>query len=588
MPKTFYASLTLGVYKQVSSRWGTDYIADRYDRVGWGYTPTLYGNGWVYMTSHSAAALFSGTLPAAVEPAAADAPQISLTVTLEGALAMEVSVGVLTGAFGNTPSQMYAQMRNSSVIGTIPAGSTSGTFTLTRAQANDALAYGVAVFPTTELGTTDSERKLLADGTKIEYAENNPAARGQVSNLSPGEYSAIVGNEATVFGYTYRHADGGYRQAYLSVIAKNQDTGEVVTICRKSSVSVASGGRGTFTIPANTLGYGRWTLTICAAPAASAGYYADSSDFWTTGQSFTYNVRETPSAASVECDGKPIPALEWTATSQAAYQVRFGDYDSGARVGTTPAFTVPRIWPDGSYPVRVRSAVSSGDWSEWTETDYVTVANVEPEGDFAITAARQDDNIVISWGAFAAAEHYAVIRDGKMIAVLDPDARQYVDRFAAAGVYQILAVTADRYYKPSNRVAAALGASTDLLSTDGGYDWLRLRYTPEAKNQPESVRTDVTYAYYSGRHKPVAFTTGQRTRTKSFSYIFRKNDRETARALRDAEGLEVIVKTTRGEAIRGVLSEMSWGDARCPAVSFTVREIDGEEDHVEYPLTESE
>ena len=29
--------------------------------------------------------------------------------------------------------------------------------------------------------------------------------------------------------------------------------------------------------------------------------------------------------------------------------------------------------------------------------------------------------------------------------------------------------------------------------------------------------------------------------------------------------------------IRGVMGEMNWGDARHPVVSFTVREIDGEE-----------
>ena len=45
----------------------------------------------------------------------------------------------------------------------------------------------------------------------------------------------------------------------------------------------------------------------------------------------------------------------------------------------------------------------------------------------------------------------------------------------------------------------------------------------------------------------------------------------------------MIIKTTRGESIRGVLSEMNWGDARNPVVSFTVREIDGEEGRLEYP-----
>ena len=497
---------------------------------------------------------------------------------------MALSVGVISEEISEKAQTRYDQLReHSNIIGTIPAGSVTGTFSLTRAQAENAIAYGIKLFPTTEFGSTYSQSHLQVDGTTITYTVANPAARGTVSELSPSPYSTIVREEAMTISYRYRQEYGGYRQAYLSVIAKNQDTGEVVTICRKQSVSVADGARGSFTIPANTLGFGRWKITICAAPSASANYYADSSDFWTTGQTFVYNVRETPSTASVDCDGHPVPALEWSASSQAAYQVRFGDYDSGARVGSTPAFTVPRIFADGNYPVSVRSAVSSGDWSAWTETDYVTVENVEPEGDFSITAERQGENLVIAWSAFAAAVHYAVFRDGEMIAVLDPDATQYVDRYGAAGVYQVLAVTSDRYYKQSNSVSAALRPPVDLMSTDGGYDWIRLRRTPDPKNQPEDIRTDVTFAYYSGRHKPVAFSTGQRTRTKSFSYIFRKTDREAARALRACEGREVIIKTTRGESIRGVLSEMNWGDARNPVVSFTVREIDGEEGRLEYP-----
>lgn len=495
--------------------------------------------------------------------------------------------GVLTSELSGTAQEKWNKLESEASTVVIGANSTEREFTTPVASPSNLLNYGYAlravdVNPRVEYWAPGSYMIAPVTAEMITYVRN-PAAKGEISALSPAPYANIVQTEGTTISYRYDHNYGKYAQAYLSVIAENQDTGEVVTICRKKSVSVADGARGSFTIPAGTLGMGRWTFTICAAPSASASYYADSSDFWTTGQTFVYNVRENPSTASVECDGKPIPALEWDATYQAAYQVRFGDYDSGARVGSTPAFTVPRIFADGSYPVSVRSAVSSGDWSEWTETDYVTVENVEPQGDFSITAARQGENLVIAWSAFAAAVHYAVFRDDEMIAVLDPDATQYVDRYGAAGVYQVLAVTAGRYYKPSNRVAAALRPAVDLLSADGGYDWLRLRRTPDAKIQPEDVRTDVTYTYYSGRHKPVAFSTGHRTRTKSFSYIFGRYEREAARALRACEGHEVILKTTRGESIRGVLSEMNWGDARNPVVSFTVREIDGEEESLEYP-----
>jgi hypothetical protein len=138
-----------------------------------------------------------------------------------------------------------------------------------------------------------------------------------------------------------------------------------------------------------------------------------------------------------------------------------------------------------------------------------------------------------------------------------------------------------RYYKSSGVLPFRLRLAADVLSTDGGYSWIPLKYTPDRKYQPEEVRTDVTFAYYAGREKPVPFTTGQRTRVKNFSYIFKS--REAARTLRAVEGREVLLKTTRGESIVGVIGEMNWGDARRPVVSFQVREIDGEEDRLEYP-----
>jgi hypothetical protein len=71
---------------------------------------------------------------------------------------------------------------------------------------------------------------------------------------------------------------------------------------------------------------------------------------------------------------------------------------SGRAPLVATSFTVPQIFRDGAYPVRVRTASSAGDWTDWTETEYVAVENVEPSGEFDVTAAQEGTVPVLSWG----------------------------------------------------------------------------------------------------------------------------------------------------------------------------------------------
>lgn len=527
------------------------------------------------------AVLFEGELPA-TEPAAADQSTGTLTLALDAASPGSMAVGVMTAAPSADAQTRYNQIGvNSGIIGTVQAGALTASVSLTGAQIGNAARYGVRIFPTTEFAAEDATAIIRKNATSLAVNLVNPASRGRVTDVTPGNYASVVGSEDVTVSYTYRHDYGGYAQAWLGVLAVNQDTGERVEIAKKQSVSVQDGGRGSFVIPAGTLSAGRWTISISAAPVASANYYGDADDFWLSGEDVVYSVRENPSASGVDCDGRPVPEVEWESVSQAAYQVRFGDWDSGARAGTERAFVVPRIFRDGAYPVTVRTASSAGNWSAWTETEYVTLQNVEPAGDFSAQAVQDGVNMKISWTAFSGAAHYAIFRDGEMIAVLEPGSEQYVDRIGAGGIYEVLAVTADRYYKSSGQIAGRLRLSADLISADGGYTWLAGKYTPDRKSQPEDIREEISFVYYAGRGKPTAFRTGERSRSKSFSYVFKS--RIPARRLRELVGAEVIVKTTRGEHIRGVIQDMGWGDARFVSPSFQIREVWGEEDGLEYP-----
>lgn len=546
-----------------------------------------------------------------VEPAAADVSTYALTIELKDTINVGAEIALLSAqaTSDKSASSQWSITSAGDAIGTISAGAKKLSRNLTASQASKILhACQAVIRPTSEAANATSNTYINRDASSLVIERRNPAAKGAAKEIAPGTYAVIVGNEDTEISYRYSHAYGGYPQAFLGIVAENVESKEKVIIAKKRAVNVADGEIGSFTIPADTLTAGTWDITVSAAPAASANYYDNDSDFWTTGQTVRYTVKDNPTAGGVTCDGKPVPTVSWESTSQAAWQVRFGDYDSGARAGSETSFTIPKIFADGAYPVRVRTATAAGEWSAWTETYWAAIRNVPPEGVVSLTAETVGGNVRLSWtaqqvvtdqiltseseplmtsggGAILAAsmidalsDNYAVFRDGKLIAVTSEEF--YVDKLGG-GEYQVIAMES-LYYIPSNIVDLWPQIACDMISPDGGENWIALKYTPDVKNEPEEVRTEVTYYYYAGREKPIAVNTQQKSRSKNFSYRFKR--RRDAQALRALNGCEVILKTSRGERIWGIVEDMTYTDAKIVTVSFSIRETDEEEDHVEYQV----
>ena len=544
-----------------------------------------------------------------VEPAAADISTYSMRLALDVGIGVNVAAVLVASPISSSlsASTKWSRTEAGDELGRIGAGYTEYTKSLTLAQAGGVVQENRLILrPTSEVAAATTYTRLNTSGTYIDIERRNPAAKGAAENIQPAQYAVIIGNEDSVISYRYAQNYGGYPQAFLGIVAVNANTGNRVVIAKKRAVSVLDGAETSFTIPADTLTAGTWDIIISCAPAASADHYSTDDDFWTTGQTVRYTVKDNPTAGGVSCDGKPVPTVEWESTSQAAYQVRFGDYDSGARAGSETSLTVPKIFEDGAYPVRVRTATSAGEWSDWTDTYWATVRNVQPDGIVALTAETVDGNVRLSWtaqqvvtdplitseseplmtsggGVILAAMlenlsgNYAVFRNGKLIAVTDEAI--YTDRMGG-GEYQVIAVMEGLNYIPSNTVNLWPKIVCDMLSTDNGENWIPLRYTPELKSEPEDVRTEITYFYFAGREKPIAVNTRQKIREKNFSYRFK--NRRDAQQLRDLNGAEVILKTSRGERIYGILENMTYTDAKVVTVSFSIRETDEEEDHVEY------
>ena len=320
-------------------------------------------------------------------------------------------------------------------------------------------------------------------------------------------------------------------------------------------------------IPANTLPHGivQWKVWV-----------------WTTSNAVSFSVPvETfraviqASTSAVSCDGKPIPTLSWTSTSQAAYQVRFGDYDSGAVYGAAKQHTVPYVYADGLYAAQVRTQAITGEWSDWTEETFVQIRNVKPSFGVTLSAQSTRHTVILTWTAAAAAEGYVLYREG--VPVYVGKAASFTDR-AANGkkTYFVRAVTSAKYYAQSAEIIADATPKNDCICDDVTGEWIALRYSSSPRRRSISETEKVSYKWYAGRKYPVAFTEGYSERTGNFSYCFRR--REDAVRLAALSGKTVIYKGTDGTVMYGILGAVQIVGEILYDVSFSVTEIDHTEE----------
>ncbi len=325
-------------------------------------------------------------------------------------------------------------------------------------------------------------------------------------------------------------------------------------------------------IPENTLSQGAvyWRVRPYADGLASPNY--------ATGM---FYVRVQASTSSVTCDGKPLPTISWTSSAQVAYQVRFSDYDSGARYGTETSFTIPYFYADGYYPVQVRTQANDGTWSPWTEVQYVQITNTAQPNSIALTAVPTRHAAVLNWTDSDTSETYIVYRNH--IPVYVGTDTSYTDITANGEcTYYVRAIQPTRYYSQSNTVVLNACPKTDCIYDFSSMQWVPLKYSLQERSRNYSSSADVIYKNYAGRAKPVAFTSGHTVRQMSGSYVFKT--REEALRLRNTAGKTVIFKDTRGGTIIGILNNpVITVQRKLYAVTFLITEVDYIEE-AEYAL----
>lgn len=300
-----------------------------------------------------------------------------------------------------------------------------------------------------------------------------------------------------------------------------------------------------------------------------------------------FTARYNPTAASVTCDNLPQPTVSWTSSEQKSYQVRFGDYDSGAVYSTAKSHTIPRFFADGNYPVKVRTQVASGEWSDWSETIYVAITNTSPDDAITLTAERDGDAVKLVWYCMYNTTYvqYIVYRNGVPIHKTDGGKNMagYVDNLAVGeSAYFVRGITAAKNYYQSETKTVDATPVTDLLYDVDAGTYIRLRYTVSAPTTVTySRQIGVSYQYFAGRSEPVAIINGRIERSTTQTYGSRT--RELADKIDAMTGRTVLFRDTRGGGIYGVIEQVQTVHGRIHSVTFTVREVYHNE-RVEYTV----
>ncbi len=391
----------------------------------------------------------------------------------------------------------------------------------------------------------------------------------QLNNLSPGNAEIKLSSDSIRLSWNIYAVDSGGTQYEITnyptefEIQYSRNSGESWNSLGEKITAVREGNSYYYDVPANIFSNG--IITWRVRPYVN-GYTVNEY------VQETFIVQVQASTSSVTCDGKPLPTVSWTSSAQVAYQVRFADYDSGARYGADTSFTIPYFYADGYYPVQVRTQASDGAWSAWTELEYVQITNTAPSNTITLTAVPTRHAVVLNWTDSGTSETYIVYRNHIPVYVGTDTSCTDITANGEC-TYYVRAIQPTRYYSQSDSVTLNACPKTDCIYDFSSMQWIPLKFSLQERSRNYSSSADVIYKNYAGRIKPVAFSSGYTARQLSGSYVFKT--REEALRLRNTAGKTVIFKDTRGGSIIGILNNpVITVRRKLYAVTFLITEID--------------
>lgn len=236
-----------------------------------------------------------------------------------------------------------------------------------------------------------------------------------------------------------------------------------------------------------------------------------------------------PTITSVTQCSRPV--VSWQSLGQVAYQIQFGDLDTGEVAGTVKSYKLPNYIPNGTYTVRMRIKNASLAWSAWTEQTLI-LAVTGPTAP-TLTASATTGAAMVSFSA-TGAERLYLLRDGVPIADVT-GLTAYAD-YAALGAasYALRSVDASDNYADSAAAGVTVTVpNATLAAVDALSAQIALMLTRgEPTRLTGSISQNVTYRHYAGRTAPVAVYSGQESESYQIAVAFlQTTDRDNLIAL---------------------------------------------------------
>ncbi len=276
------------------------------------FTDPTYVSNWAY-TWYTAIVL-SGLANDLIHdnPAAAGEEQLEIKIDIDDSkLGTDCILFAANSVLNSAQNVFLAYSENGTYLAEAAKGSTTINATVTDKKIiQNIKTYGIIVAPARIATPYDADKydgRATKNSTRINFLQSyqNPATPGKITPISPSSHGVLITNKDNIITYKYTQ-EYGYAMAYLGLKITSLETGAVKEI-KKYAATVASGGTGTYTIPAGTLAEGTYRFDFSGMTAAAPTYYPDSSPEWLSGTSAEFTVKTNPEASSVTCDGKPVP-----------------------------------------------------------------------------------------------------------------------------------------------------------------------------------------------------------------------------------------------------------------------------------------
>lgn len=274
----------------------------------------------------------------------------------------------------------------------------------------------------------------------------------------------------------------------------------------------------------------------------------------------TWNIIGQPAAPIVgDVPNKTLTTIQWSSADQFACEIQLLDSNGNIlaheTLATSEAFYKPNMFLSGSYTFMVRIKNSADMWSTWAQKVF-TINPAAPTAGTLTATARETD--VVLNVTVPADESGAILRDGEVIAVMDPGQTEFIDDTLKPDIAHtyVLRTYVDGY-ADTNPVTVTIHFGGATLKSDDGALHLTLS---EEKFLPysETMSRDISLLKCSGREFPLTERGEFTTMTFERRFFVTFAEKATLDGICKAKNL--YYRDNKGNAFKCAVTQVRYND----------------------------